>query len=185
MPWCQDYCYSLRLPNRILNDVGRPLDCLLDMYVNTSVLKSRIRTVVVALATVAMLIPSVAMPCCGCCTDVAQQAEQGSTGQCCSKNRPCCEQSTPAKTTHDRCCQGKPSCDGPHCRCSVLPSSAIPPTAPLKVSKDLTADVLGLTSALAGTTLDLASASIFVDDAPTPLLSGNVRLHSRLCVWLN
>ena len=145
-------------------------------------LKTLTRFALVTLAALGLVIPTAAQPCCGCCEVKAQPANQ--TGICCSKRQACCE--APTQNRLARCCHGTNTCGGPECTCNVLPAHAIPLASQQGLEKPNAKGSLAIASIalppLAGT---LLADQSWLDGVATPHFIGAIRLHSRLCVWLN
>lgn len=163
-------------------------------------LNSLPRLLLAALASLGMILPSAARPCCSCCSshvslgdsqdDVSQD---DATPSCCSKRPSCCLTTTnccspTTKTTTNlasrSCCQSAPKCGGPKCRCYVLPAKAIPSEAPVKIQRPEASESCGLTM-LSERVPPVASLASYRTSDAVPHRCGSSRLHSWLCVWLN
>lgn len=135
-----------------------------------------------ALASVGLIIPTAALPCCGCCTDGAAHSEN--VGACCSQRQACCE--AKSEKTLSPCCHGTDSCGGPECTCHVLPARALPVDVRSSEETLESADSLVfLALARLPSTVDLLRNQSLPDGAAMPHFGGGVRLHSKLCVWRN
>jgi|GEM_PF-4983328 len=151
-----------------------------------SVGQALMRPLLVALATLGMLVPTAVMPCCGCCSSsvdqpVAAQPEAAST--CCSTQQACC-QATP-RSTGQPCCTGKPGCGVPHCGCNILPALALPASPSPSIKKPSARDLHWPVPSTASALVLAAPAQPCIDGNLPPPTGGNLRLHSWLCIWLN
>lgn len=152
---------------------------------------SKSATLLVALATVGMLLPSAALPCCGCCVDdVAKQSECHAESERSTCSRTCCSSNAPKccsveQSPSDLCCTGSHDCDKPECRCNTLPTSAA-----LVTSRDSSQPNPAFEQLLAAAAPHIAIAdasrcTYSNEQVSPPPLSGVSRLHAQLCVWRN
>ncbi len=147
----------------------------------TPALRTLPRLVLAVLASLGMMVPSAARPCCGCCCSADVSQDDTSTA-CCSRPPSCC--SVAAKPT-SLCCPSKARCGGPNCCCYVLPVRAILSEARVDVQKPEASDVHVLSAISARAPAALSLDTAWVHDVGAPHLCGSLRLHSWLCVWLN
>ncbi len=124
-------------------------------------------------AALGMIIPTVAAPCCGCCTSGAVTD---------TKTPACCQ----ARSQPDRkvCCRDNTECTGPECSCHVLPAIAIPPEMRHRVESPRPIDELPAANLAGVTSNDFAAVRLLSGDS-SPHSLDRLRLHALLCVWLN
>jgi hypothetical protein len=132
----------------------------------------------VALATVVLIVPTLARPACACPT---QSADDSSALSRCA-NRPvgaCCEKPS---ASADDCCPGTGPCQCPGCQCSIAAPDAVPvrSLATPELSKHITP-------------LDLSLISFAAIAEPAPqsirteqflLQSPAAPLRALYCVWI-
>ena len=139
-----------------------------------SALKSPIRALLVVGATIGLVLPAAAINTCTCCAKATSTEEASS----------CCEKST----SQFSCCAAGACCSSDccgHCQHSKLPTNALLPS---KLSSDEVRWANLQLLAVSTPTLSWSTpgtAEHFILQAEAPHYDPSVRLHSRLCVWLN
>lgn len=142
------------------------------------------RWLLVLLATVGMLVPTEALPCCGCCrVEVSRADSPPAQRSCCAKQTSSCCSAN--QSSSDLCCVGTSDCNKPDCRCKVVPWSAVLLAAREPGNQDTFPKKLALASLPTQTEIALPANAYSLDRANAPPPDGTARLHALLSVWLN
>ncbi len=149
------------------------------------------RALLAILATVGLIVPTAAMPCCGCCSGAGGPNDAVSTccsdPTCYSETSACC--SAKSKPASGPCCVGQTDCDKPECRCNNLPVRAIPLSARPSIEKPSANEALSFASLSnrvpTVVSFDGSFDGRYLDHDAASHRYGTLRLHSWLCVWLN
>ena len=139
---------------------------------------SYIKTLLLAFALVGLLVPNAALQACQCCTD-GEVSEPECEKSCC--NSAIFEKSCCSHVTAESCCSENDCCG--KCHCSKLPEQAIA-VEPVRKFNEAQEQIF------ASLTLDIENlqnqiSAFIATDYDLNLLSGSLRLHSKICVWLN